>query len=96
MAGYLGNKFDMIVHHLAVMKPKCKIYDIKKQDSVYFVPDILDQARKERFVPCKYCVKNEVSITQRDLAEAAGVTEVTIRNRYKGLKLSQQMNHTIL
>jgi len=42
------------------------------------------------------CVNNEVSITQRDLAEAAGVTEVTIRNRYKGLKLSQQMNHTIL
>ena len=42
------------------------------------------------------CVKNGVSITQRDLAEAAGVTEVTIRNRYKGLKLSQQMNHTIL
>ena len=42
------------------------------------------------------CVKNEVSITQRDLAEAAGVTEVTIRNRYKGLKLSKQMNHTIL
>jgi transcription initiation factor TFIIB len=36
------------------------------------------------------CVKNGVSITQRDLAEAAGVTEVTIRNRYKGLKLSQQ------
>jgi transcription initiation factor TFIIB len=32
------------------------------------------------------CVKNGVSITQRDLAEAAGVTEVTIRNRYKGLK----------
>jgi transcription initiation factor TFIIB len=35
------------------------------------------------------CVKNGVSITQRDLAEASGVTEVTIRNRYKGLKLSQ-------
>jgi transcription initiation factor TFIIB len=32
------------------------------------------------------CVKNGVNITQRDLAEAAGVTEVTIRNRYKGLK----------
>ena len=56
MAGYLGNKFDMIVHHLAVMKPKCKIYDIKKGDNVYFVPDILYQARKEGFVPCKYCV----------------------------------------
>ena len=24
--------------------------------------------------------------TQKDVAEAAGVTEVTIRNRYKGLK----------
>jgi len=35
------------------------------------------------------CVKNGVSITQRDLAEAAGVTEVTIRNRYKGLKADQ-------
>jgi len=35
------------------------------------------------------CVKNGVSITQRDLAEAAGVTEVTIRNRYKGLKAEQ-------
>jgi transcription initiation factor TFIIB len=35
------------------------------------------------------CVKNGVSITQRDLAEAAGVTEVTIRNRYKGLKTDQ-------
>jgi len=32
------------------------------------------------------CVKNGVSVTQRDIAEAAGVTEVTIRNRYKGLK----------
>jgi len=30
------------------------------------------------------CVQNGVSITQRNLAEAAGVTEVTIRNRYKG------------
>jgi len=35
------------------------------------------------------CVKNGVSITQRDLAEAAGVTEVTIRNRYKNLRESE-------
>jgi transcription initiation factor TFIIB len=35
------------------------------------------------------CVKNGVSITQRDLAEAAGVTEVTIRNRYKSLRESE-------
>ncbi len=36
------------------------------------------------------CVKNGVSVTQRDIAEAAGVTEVTIRNRYKGLKTNQE------
>lgn len=32
------------------------------------------------------CVKYETDITQRVIAEAAGVTEVTIRNRFKGLK----------
>ena len=32
------------------------------------------------------CVKNGVYVTQRDLAEAANVTEVTIRNRFKALK----------
>ena len=32
------------------------------------------------------CIKNGDPITQRNLAEAANVTEVTIRNRYKGLK----------
>ena len=56
MPGYLGNKSNMIVHHLAVMKPECRIYDVRIGDRVYFVPDTLDQARKEGFVPCKYCV----------------------------------------
>lgn len=32
------------------------------------------------------CLKNKENITQRNLAEAANVTEVTIRNRFKGLK----------
>lgn len=32
------------------------------------------------------CVKNGENLTQRDIAEAANVTEVTIRNRYKSLK----------
>jgi len=31
------------------------------------------------------CVQLGVRHTQRDFAEAANVTEVTIRNRYKGL-----------
>jgi len=34
------------------------------------------------------CVVNGESYTQKDVAQAAGVTEVTIRNRYKGLKES--------
>ena len=34
------------------------------------------------------CVMNGENKTQKDLAQAAGVTEVTIRNRYKGLKES--------
>jgi len=37
-------------------------------------------------------VKNGENITQRDIAESANVTEVTIRNRYKGLRLDQNKN----
>ncbi|NSL75773.1 MAG: transcription initiation factor IIB [Thaumarchaeota archaeon] len=37
------------------------------------------------------CVMQGESKTQKDVAEAAGVTEVTIRNRYKGLKAALQM-----
>ncbi|MEM4391700.1 MAG: transcription initiation factor IIB, partial [Candidatus Nitrosotenuis sp.] len=32
------------------------------------------------------CVMLGENKTQKDIAQAAGVTEVTIRNRYKGLK----------
>jgi len=32
------------------------------------------------------CVQNEEKKTQKEIAEAAEVTEVTVRNRYKGLK----------
>ena len=32
------------------------------------------------------CLKNHEKKTQKDIAEAAGVTEVTVRNRYKSLK----------
>jgi transcription initiation factor TFIIB len=32
------------------------------------------------------CLKNGENKTQRDIADAAGVTEVTIRNRFKDLK----------
>jgi transcription initiation factor TFIIB len=32
------------------------------------------------------CLQNNEKITQKDIAEASGVTEVTVRNRYKALK----------
>jgi transcription initiation factor TFIIB len=38
------------------------------------------------------CVKNDESLTQRDIAEAANVTEVTIRNRYKSLRLGKTIS----
>jgi len=38
------------------------------------------------------CVKNEEDLTQRDIAEAANVTEVTIRNRYKSLKTDHNIS----
>jgi transcription initiation factor TFIIB len=59
---------------------------------------ILREAKQKRFSAGKdpmgmaaaalyiACVQNNERITQKDVAEAAGVTEVTIRNRYKALK----------
>lgn len=37
------------------------------------------------------CISNGENITQKEVAEAAGVTEVTIRNRYKGVKISLKL-----
>ena len=60
---------------------------------------ILREARQKRFSAGKdpmglaaaalyiACVQNNERITQKDIAEAAGVTEVTVRNRYKALKI---------
>ncbi len=36
------------------------------------------------------CLQHNEKVTQKDIAEAAGVTEVTVRNRYKALK--KQLN----
>ncbi|MEM4295109.1 MAG: HTH domain-containing protein, partial [Candidatus Caldarchaeum sp.] len=32
------------------------------------------------------CQETTQNLTQKDIAKAAGVTEVTVRNRFKGLK----------
>jgi hypothetical protein len=56
LAGYFGKKSDMIVHHLAEMKPDCHIHPITKDDRTYFTPDTLENAKEKGFVPCKYCI----------------------------------------
>jgi len=38
------------------------------------------------------CVKYDVDISQKDIANAAGVTEVTIRNRYKDMRKSLDLS----
>jgi transcription initiation factor TFIIB len=60
---------------------------------------ILREARRKRIISGKdpmglaaatlyiACLQNNERKTQKDIAEAAGVTEVTVRNRYKSLKL---------
>ncbi len=55
LAGYFGKRSDMIVHHLAEMKPKCRIYPVKKEDKTYFTPDTLENAKSKGFVPCPHC-----------------------------------------
>ncbi len=59
---------------------------------------ILAEARRKRFASGKdpmgmaaaalyiACLQQNEKVTQKDIAEAAGVTEVTVRNRYKALK----------
>jgi transcription initiation factor TFIIB len=63
---------------------------------------ILAEAKRKRFAAGKdpmglaaaalyiACLIHGEKVTQKDIAEAAGVTEVTVRNRYKGLK--KQLN----
>jgi transcription initiation factor TFIIB len=63
---------------------------------------ILRDARQKRFSAGKdpigmaaaalyiACLQNTEKVTQKDIAEASGVTEVTVRNRYKALK--KQLN----
>ncbi len=59
---------------------------------------LLREARRKRVVAGKdpmglaaaalyiACLQNNEKVTQKDIAEASGVTEVTVRNRYKALK----------
>ena len=66
--------------------------------------DIINEARREGIVAGKdpmglaaaalyvACVLEQEKKTQKEIAEVANVTEVTVRNRYKGLKESLKLN----
>ena len=60
-----------------------KILKLAEQHKISAGKDPMGLAAAALYVACTECGENK---TQRDVAEAAGVTEVTIRNRYKGLK----------
>ena len=69
-----------------------------KGETLGFAVKILHEARRRRFTAGKdpmglaaavlyiACIQNKMNRTQKEIAEAAGVTEVTIRNRYKTLR----------
>jgi transcription initiation factor TFIIB len=66
--------------------------------------DIINEARRKGIVAGKdpmglaaaalyvACVLQQEKKTQKEIAEVANVTEVTVRNRYKGLKESLKLN----
>jgi hypothetical protein len=57
MAGYMGDKENMIVHHLAMMSLDCRIYAIEKENMLYFIPDTFEQANIEGYLNYIYCIE---------------------------------------
>ena len=60
-----------------------QILRIARQKRVISGKDPMGMASAAIYIAC---LQNNEKITQKDIAEAAGVTEVTVRNRYKALK----------
>ena len=70
----------------------------KRRVAPEIIMEILNKAKAQRVASGKdpmglaaaslyiACLRNNEKKTQKDIAEAAGVTEVTVRNRYKNLK----------
>ena len=56
MSGFLGDKSNRIVHHLANKKPECDIYHIEMKDREYFTPDTMDNAKSKDYESCKFCI----------------------------------------
>ena len=80
------------IQYIARISSKLKITEKTKRYAVKVLKEVQEREESSGKDPTGLaaaalylsCVQNGVSVTQRELAEAAGVTEVTIRNRYKG------------
>jgi len=47
LAGYMGDKLNMVVHHLAVMKPECMLYYVEKENRVTLFQIPLTKQKKK-------------------------------------------------
>ncbi|MDO8641813.1 MAG: hypothetical protein Q7R33_09830 [Nitrosarchaeum sp.] len=52
----MGNKNKKEVHYLPKQTTNCQINEIKPEHKKYFSPDSLDQAHREGFDNCAYCL----------------------------------------
>jgi len=79
------------IQYIARISSKLKITEKTKRYAVKVLKEVQEREESSGKDPIGLaaaalylsCVQNGVSISQRVLAEAAGITEVTIRNRYK-------------
>lgn len=55
MAGFLGDKQNLVVHHLANMQKECNIFSIPMNHRQWFTPDSLEIAKQLGFKPCPFC-----------------------------------------
>lgn len=56
MPQHLGNKNTKEVHDLNNKKPNCQINEIKREHRIYFNPDTLDQAHRQGYDNCAWCI----------------------------------------
>jgi transcription initiation factor TFIIB len=80
--------------YVAKIANKAQISEKTKRAAIHIIRDIVKKEISAGKNPIGIaatalylsCLENNENKTQRDIADAAGVTEVTIRNRFKGLK----------
>jgi transcription initiation factor TFIIB len=86
------------IQYIARISSKLEITEKTKRYAVKILKDVQESRESAGKDPMGLaasalyisCVKNEISVTQRDVADVVGVTEVTIRNRCKELRKNIQ------